>query len=64
VLTTLPPGVVSAAGIALGNHPERSSSATLTPVIVPPAPGSVIPSVTPMVQSAPAFAGSVDEELE
>jgi predicted PurR-regulated permease PerM len=36
VLANLPPGVVSAAaGISLGNHPERASSAALAPVVIP-----------------------------
>ena len=48
VLTSLPPGVASAAGISLGNHPERSSSQTLTPVIIPPAP-PIMSNVAPMV---------------
>jgi AI-2 transport protein TqsA len=56
VLTTLPPGaVVAAAGISLGNHPERASSTTLQPVIIPTAPTLPLSGVGP-IMPAPATA--------
>jgi AI-2 transport protein TqsA len=66
VLTTLPPGIVSAAaGISLGNHPERSSSATLTPVMIPPSPGPIMSNVPAMVQQhTPVFITGHEDEAE
>ncbi|MFT3928111.1 MAG: AI-2E family transporter [Myxococcales bacterium] len=66
---SLPPGVVSAAaGISLGNHPERSSSASLAPVVLPSAPAmpAIISGVGPIVPGAPALIGhgSPEDELE
>jgi predicted PurR-regulated permease PerM len=57
VLTSLAPGaIVAAAGISLGNHPERASSATLQPVVIPSAsPTPTLSSVGPIVPGAPAF---------
>jgi AI-2 transport protein TqsA len=49
VLTTLPaPAVVAAAGISLGNNPERASSTGLQPVIIPAAQTLPLSGVGPI----------------
>jgi predicted PurR-regulated permease PerM len=51
---SIPPGMLSAAaGISLGNHPERPSSAGLSPVVLPQ-PASAI-GVGPIVPGAPSL---------
>jgi AI-2 transport protein TqsA len=60
VLTSLPPSaVVAAAGISLGNHPERASSAGLSPVVIPTSASSAaLGPVVGIVQGSTGF-GSI-----
>ena len=63
---SIPPGMLSAAaGISLGNHPERASSSGLSPVVLPQ-PASSMVGVGPIVPGAPSLLTrhNLDDEAE